>query len=559
MHIMPDHLDMQHMLAQLRQRYIAELPQEFITLQELAEKMVSDEEVQSTLNTLHQKLHKLTGSGGTFGFTELSDHARILEQKAKKWLDCPTDAILLRAREIFALEVAQLKNSLSGTEVSLESELSSNTAKVDLISIAKVKEDSISIWLVDNDEDSSQVLIQQLYSFNYLVRYFQQIKDAELAATETKPDVLLLGIDFNEGVNSSADLFGLKKLSELNCPLIIISTTEKFSARVQASRLNAVGYFIKPINNMGLINCISQTVNTLRALPPRILIVDDDVQLAEHYRLSLLAAGMEVKILGQLDLIMEVIAEFRPELILMDMYMPDFTGPELAGVIRQHENWSSLPIVYLSAETDTQQKMSAMSRGADDFLLKPISSTQLVSAIRVRVERARQLESMISCDSLTRLLKHANFKESAEIEVARARRSKRSLCLVMLDIDHFKSVNDHHGHAAGDMVISALATLLRQRLRRTDVIGRYGGEEFAALLPECSSIDAFSLVDKLRSSFSLIEFKHRGEVFRCTLSAGVSSLEYFPDSQASALLAAADEALYSAKSNGRNQVREAKK
>jgi diguanylate cyclase (GGDEF)-like protein len=557
MHFMADHIDMQHMLAQLRQRYIAELPQEFMTLQELAEKMVGDEEVESTLNTLHQKLHKLTGSGGTFGFTQLSDSARILEQKAKKWLDCPTDIILQRARKIFALEVAQLKNSLSGVELTIEPELFPNAAKVNLVSITKVKEDSISIWLVDHDENSSQLLIQQLHSFNYAVRYFQHIEDAELAATQTKPDVLLLGIDFNKEVN--ADLCHFKKLSELNCPLIIISTTEKFSARVQASRLNAVGYFIKPLNNMGLINCISQTVNSLRALPPRILIVDDDIQLAEHYRLSLLTAGMEVKILDQLHLIMEVIAEFRPELILMDMYMPDFTGPELAGVIRQHENWSSLPIVYLSAETDIQQKMSAMSRGADDFLLKPISGTQLVSAIRVRVERARQLESMISCDSLTRLLKHANFKESAEIEVARARRSKRSLCLVMLDIDHFKSVNDHHGHAAGDMVISALATLLRQRLRRTDVISRYGGEEFAALLPECSSSDAFSLVDKLRSSFSLIEFNHRGEIFSCTLSAGVSSLEYFPDSQAAALLVAADEALYCAKSDGRNQVREAKK
>jgi diguanylate cyclase (GGDEF)-like protein len=559
MHFMPDHIDMQQMLAQLRQRYIAELPQEIMSLQKLAEKMVSDEEVQPTLNTLHQKLHKLTGSGGTFGFSELSDRARILEQKAKKWLEFPDDIILQQAREVFANEVAQLKNIVSGVEATIDSEVLINATKVNLVTSTKVKEDSINIWLVDDDENSSKILIQQLLSFNYSVRFFKNFGDAEFTNAKIKPDILLLGIDFNTELKSNDYVSCIDKLSELNCPLVIISPSDKFSARVQASRLNAVGFFCKPINNMGLINCISQTINTLRALPPRILIVDDDVQLAEHYHLSLRAAGMEVKILDQLDSIMEVIAEFRPELVLMDMYMPEFTGPELAGVIRQHENWSSLPIVYLSAETDMEQKMSAMSRGADDFLLKPISSNQLVSAIRVRVERARQLESMISRDSLTQLLKHANFKESAEIEVARARRSKRTLCLVMLDIDHFKLVNDTHGHAAGDMVISALATLLRQRLRRTDVIGRYGGEEFAALLPECSSIDALALIDKLRNSFSLVEFKYRGEIFKCTLSAGISSLEYFPDVQASVLFVAADEALYSAKSNGRNQVQEAKK
>lgn len=199
-----------------------------------------------------------------------------------------------------------------------------------------------------------------------------------------------------------------------------------------------------------------------------------------------------------------------------------------------------------------------MERGADDFLTKPISDLQLVAAVRARIARARQLEEQISRDSLTGLLKHASIKEAVELEVKRAQRLAKPVTLAMLDIDHFKAVNDNYGHAMGDVVIAAVATLLRQRLRQSDIIGRYGGEEFVAVLPDCDLENARLLLDDIRQRFSSLLYSHEGQSFSCTISVGLACSAQYPDSHGAELLVTADEALYRAKRGGRNQVQAAK-
>lgn len=222
-------------------------------------------------------------------------------------------------------------------------------------------------------------------------------------------------------------------------------------------------------------------------------------------------------------------------------------------MIRQYDEWVALPIVYLSAETDLDEQIRALGRGADDFLTKPISDAQLVAAVKVRAARSRQLGDLMSKDSLTGLLKHARIKEEVENELQRARRHDKPVCVVMTDIDHFKKVNDTYGHAAGDRVIKALAQLLKQRLRKTDAIGRYGGEEFAIVLPECAPDSAKATMDDIRQRFAALRFIQGEQEFSVTLSAGIASSE--AGDSPGQLLVAADEALYQAKHGGRNQVR----
>lgn len=238
----------------------------------------------------------------------------------------------------------------------------------------------------------------------------------------------------------------------------------------------------------------------------------------------------------------------------MDMHMPGYSGPELATIIRHHTEWIGLPIVYLSAETDIAQQLQAMQRGADDFITKPISDAYLISAVKIRAARSRQLAELASKDSLTGLLKHALIKESLALELARAQRNRKPLSIAMIDIDLFKGVNDTYGHAVGDRVIVALAHLLKHRLRKTDIVGRYGGEEFVAILPECDFKTAVRLIDDIRERFSTLSFQHEEKEFSITLSAGIASDLLQPIANSNELLIAADEALYVAKHNGRNQV-----
>ncbi|HQT71957.1 MAG TPA: diguanylate cyclase, partial [Thiobacillus sp.] len=502
------------------------------------------------LDELHHRLHKLAGSGGTFGLAALSAGARTLEQRLNGWLAGSLDELETQAHQLFASELAALDETVIETDIpAIVSRASSAGA---------APGQSTRVWLVEDDALLGQELVRQLESFNYAVRLFSRIDDAERAAQTECPDMLIMDVMFEQEGENATEVFALRpNLRALGCPLLFITSTDDFQSRVRAAQLGAQGYFLKPLDIPRLVSRMTQIFEQQRAPAQRVLIVDDDRDLAEHYRLALLAAGMEADVLQQPAAIMEKIAAFRPELVLMDMHMPDFSGPDLAGVIRQHDNWSSLPIVYLSAETDLDRQIEAMDRGADDFLTKPISDAQLVAAVRIRIERARHLDEQISRDSLTGLLKHASIKESAAIEVTRARRNGKPVSLAMLDIDHFKLVNDTYGHAVGDVVISSVAMLLRQSLRQSDIIGRYGGEEFVAVLPECDAGYAHLLMEGIRRRFASLHFSHEGKDFGCTLSVGLACSAAYPDSDGAALLVAADEALYVAKRGGRNQVREA--
>lgn len=419
--------------------------------------------------------------------------------------------------------------------------------------------DDTLIWLVAIGGEEGQRLAYQLESFNYVVRQFQQIDEAERAVQTAPPDLLILDVTCVQDAEELASaLSGYPGLQALKCPLMIVSATDDFVARVHAARLGAVGYFLKPIDAPELVNRIIQIFGLRYAPPQRVLIVDDDAHLAEYMRQLLELAGMEALVLHKAEQIMTVISDFRPELVLMDLHMPDFSGTELAGVIRQRSRYTNLPIVYLSAETDIAEQLEALERGADDFLLKPIQDIHLVTAIRSRIARSRQLEEMIVKDSLTGLLKHAAIKEAVDREVLRSARTGKPVTVVMLDIDHFKVVNDTYGHAMGDVVIASLALLMRQSLRQTDILGRYGGEEFVAILPECDATSAVRLVDNLRKRFSTIRFRHEDKDFACTVSIGLACSAQFPASDGKHLLETADRALYEAKRGGRDQIQEAK-
>jgi diguanylate cyclase (GGDEF)-like protein len=158
-----------------------------------------------------------------------------------------------------------------------------------------------------------------------------------------------------------------------------------------------------------------------------------------------------------------------------------------------------------------------------------------------------------SKDTLTGLLKHSFIKEHLSAELERAHRQGHATCAAMVDIDHLKDVNDRHGHPAGDLVIRTLASLLRQRLRAVDGIGRMGGEEFLAVLSNCGAAEAASILDGIRRRFAQIEFAGQGGVFHVSFSAGIAETRGSTHG-AGDVLASADRALYRAKAQGRNRV-----
>ena len=409
------------------------------------------------------------------------------------------------------------------------------------------------IYLVEEDLDHSQDLTAHMWVYGYMVQAFNQLEEAVKAMRMVPPDAILLDVAFG-----SDDQAGLKAAIEMQTshpnhfPVLFFASKADVSTRLQAVRAGGQAFFPKPVEASILIDTLDRLLVNPPAEQYRVLIVDDALVQASVNAMHLRKAGMAVETLTEPWNILSRLEDFNPDLLLLDMYMPDCTGMELARLVRQVDSFISLPIVYLSSESDRDKQLEAVGLGGDDFLTKPIKPAHLISAVTARIERYRKLRALMLTDSLTGLYNHTTTKERLEQELARARRLKNNLSLAMLDLDRFKLVNDTHGHPAGDRVLKSLAHLLMRRLRAVDTAGRYGGEEFAVILPNTISWEAESVLNELREGFAKIRHQSGEAEFYVTFSCGIASYPQYDT--AAALSDAADRALYAAKTQGRNRI-----
>lgn len=535
-------------LLLLQQQYRQKLPDILSQIRALAQVLPTSSRNNQDLKALAGLLHKLSGSAGTFGLSVLSAQAALLDRRLETVMTAEggTDA--------YRCECEQLKTELDNLASFAEPDPLPESTPILSGGTARQENLAAEVWLLEDDELVGASLLAHLEAFNFKARLFQSFADLSQAFAGEQPEVLVLDVMVG-GEGRSVDCLQQSGLLEdSRSRLIFISARDDFNARLQAAALGAEGFFIKPLDVPRLVTRVEQVLTRLHAPAERVLIVDDDELLARYYQQLLIGAGMQVEVLHEPELIVEVLEQKYPDIVLMDLQMPGVSGQNLAAVIRQYDQWVGLPIVYLSAEHDPQQQLKALNQGADDFLTKPVDDAHLIIAVRSRVVRSRQLLELMTKDGLTGLLKHATIKELLSREWAMAKRKGEIFCVAMLDIDHFKQVNDRYGHATGDEVIASVATLLRQRLRTTDILGRYGGEEFAVVMANCDVPAAAAVLDDFRQRFQELEFSFEGTPFSVTISIGVAEFRPSMDVDAEALLVNADKALYEAKSSGRNRL-----
>jgi diguanylate cyclase (GGDEF)-like protein len=366
------------------------------------------------------------------------------------------------------------------------------------------------------------------------------------------PAALIVGTEFDgDGI---AVAKSAQSLLSTPIPVLFQSADEPdIHMRLEASRAQAV-YFQEGTLDIGLlVQELSKVYNFRAERPYRVLVVDDSRSQSLYTERTLNQAGMITRAVNDPMTVLEALQAFKPDAVLMDMYMPGCTGIEVARVIRQQPAYNALPILYLSAEQDIGKQMDAIDQGGDDFLTKPVASDVLIATVRHRCIRHRSLKDQMIRDSLTGLLDHNTILEALKQAISEAGQKQQPLCFVMIDIDHFKAVNDNYGHPVGDRIIRSLALYLRQRFRATDSVGRYGGEEFALVLPDTRIDDAERLLKEVCAGFALIDHDAGGKPLRTTFSGGVA--QYREGMDVSDLNQAADQALYQAKRDGRNTIR----
>jgi diguanylate cyclase (GGDEF)-like protein len=291
----------------------------------------------------------------------------------------------------------------------------------------------------------------------------------------------------------------------------------------------------------------------------KILVVDDDVFSANLIDSCLRSAGFMSSYCCDSQKALDMIAAELPDLIVMDVVMPGIDGFDLCRRVRAHPAMQLTPIIFVTRRGDVEQRVAGLEAGGNDYIAKPFEPQELVARVRSHLQRLSALRDMAIRDGLTRCYNHKYFKMRLTQEIARCRRYQNELALALLDVDHFKDINDSHGHPAGDQVLSHLGDLVQASVRSTDVVARYGGDEFGLLFVEAGTKEANAISSRLLERIALHNraMPHPDEncepLIPVTVSVGVTGL--LPDDTLESLIKRADVALYEAKTSGRNQVK----
>jgi diguanylate cyclase (GGDEF)-like protein len=304
----------------------------------------------------------------------------------------------------------------------------------------------------------------------------------------------------------------------------------------------------------------------------RILIVDDDRDSVDLLREWLAMSGYDAASAASGQEALQKIRTARPDLILLDLLIPPPDGLEVIRTLKRDRALSAIPIVVMTVKRDVKSKVECLRSGADDFIVKPFHFDELDAVLRsalkkryiyASLERANQqlrdanerLLKLTVTDERTNLLNDRYLKRRLQEEFKRAQRYGTPLSVAMIDMDHFKKVNDKYGHDCGDQVLREFGTLLTENARTTDIVGRFGGEEFLMVLPNTDGIRAAIVAERVRRAAEERVYRYRELLVRVTVSIGVAS---YPANAAltsdEALLKAADTALYRAKEVSRNKV-----
>ncbi len=446
---------------------------------------------------------------------------------------------------------------------------------------------SARVLVVDDNEANRKLLQDKLKNEYFHVITAVDGEDAIQRARAEEPDVILMDVMMPK--MNGVDACRVLKMDPQteHIPIVLVTALNEREDRLRGLGAGADDFLTKPVNDLHLLSRVraltkyKMVADELRkreasgkrigavdfvaqgraSEPARILVVDENERQAR--RICRYLEGLHRPI-SHSEATQLGISGSMVDLMIVSLSNEKLDGLRLCAYFRSVESTRDLPILVVAEPDDEKRAVRALELGASDIVIKPIDSEELNARVKTQVRKKRYLDALRArldqsmelavTDQLTGLHNRRYMRVQLEALVKRSDMGGKPVSILLADIDHFKKVNDIHGHSAGDEVLKEFGRRLRENIRPIDLACRYGGEEFVVIMPETPKELAQSAAERIRH---LIEDEpfiiNRGDALRVTMSGGVATVSP-PDDTLDSMLKRADEALYRAKSRGRNQI-----
>lgn len=287
------------------------------------------------------------------------------------------------------------------------------------------------------------------------------------------------------------------------------------------------------------------------------IVADDNPRSISTLRKILEDANMKIYFADNGIQLLELARSVEPDIIFLDIMMPKMDGFDTCKFLKNDNELKDIPIIMVTSRTSSNDLMTALDLGAFDYIKKPIDVIEAIarikSALNYKVTHDK-IKEMAMKDGLTGVYNRRVLIEELQKEYQKQARKNSRINYIMIDVDHFKLVNDTYGHVYGDEILKKMADIITSSIRISDVVGRYGGEEFGVIIPEVEPLAVLVICEKIRNNIEGYPFFNEGECVHITVSIGADSRVASMDNDFNEMIKAADKALYVAKANGRNRV-----
>lgn len=480
--------------------------------------------------------HRLAGSAGTFGFPRASQAARELERILGGTGRVPAEQLASATQEVAALRAA-----LEGQPAP--------TALEELTGTPEELHAKPSLLMAVGDGAYADQLANAAR-----LRGFHVVAADMAGQPPTDQDWVAAVVDLDLPEDGGLGLITRLSSASPPVPTVALTTRATFEDRLEAARHGARGLLSSAAPPEEVLDAVAGLLTRARRVDTTVLVVDDDRLVLDAVAAVLGSGGLRTVGLEDPREFWSTLEDLQPDLVILDLDMPEISGEELCRVVRNDPHWAGLPILFLTAHNSAEAVQGLFAAGADDFVAKPFAGPELLARVGNRLERDRLLRAFAEEDPLTGLTNRRRAEADLRLLLGLALRHGQPFSIAMVDLDHFKVVNDTHGHATGDTVLRGVGACLREAFRREDVVARWGGEEFLLGMYDMAPDQAQRHVGAILKTLRQERFATpSGPAVTVTFSAGIAT--YPHDGQSvEALCDAADRALYRAKREGRDRV-----